>query len=111
MDQSTFLRVSNLCKTYKLKSKLNHQKDFGKSLFNRSDNYVKALNDVSFQLDQGECLGIIGKNGAGKSTLLKILSGIIKPTSGKVEYLGKILSIIDIGTGFHPDLMELTIFT
>lgn len=63
-----------------------------------------ALNDVSFDLHKGQVLGIIGTNGAGKSTILKILAEIIAPTSGHVEYKGSILSILDIGTGFHPDL-------
>lgn len=63
-----------------------------------------ALQDVSFEVRQGEILGIIGANGAGKSTILKILSEIISPTSGYIAYKGSILSILDIGTGFHPDL-------
>ncbi|MCC6369675.1 MAG: ABC transporter ATP-binding protein [Bacteroidia bacterium] len=63
-----------------------------------------ALKDISFELNQGQILGIIGQNGAGKSTLLKILSEVIPPTEGTIEYEGSILSILDIGTGFHPDL-------
>lgn len=63
-----------------------------------------ALKHISFDLKQGQILGIIGRNGAGKSTLLKILSEVIPPTEGEVEYAGSILSILDIGTGFHPDL-------
>lgn len=63
-----------------------------------------ALKNISFDLRQGQILGIIGRNGAGKSTLLKILSEVIPPTEGEVEYAGSILSILDIGTGFHPDL-------
>tara|TARA_B110000495_G_C23025429_1_gene609258 strand:- start:5 stop:1189 length:1185 start_codon:yes stop_codon:yes gene_type:complete len=63
-----------------------------------------ALKDVSFELKKGDTLGIIGANGSGKSTLLKILSGILKPSEGKIIIDGKISSILDIGTGFHPDL-------
>lgn len=63
-----------------------------------------ALKNISFDLKQGQILGVIGRNGAGKSTLLKILSEVIPPTEGEVEYAGSILSILDIGTGFHPDL-------
>jgi homopolymeric O-antigen transport system ATP-binding protein len=63
-----------------------------------------ALKDVNFELEKGEVLGIIGTNGSGKSTLLRILSGITKPSQGKVEIYGRVASILDIGTGFHPDL-------
>lgn len=65
---------------------------------------VQALKDISFDLYEGQSLGIIGRNGAGKSTLLKILSGITSPSTGRIELYGRTLSILDIGTGFHPDL-------
>lgn len=63
-----------------------------------------ALNDVSFNVEVGDTIGIIGKNGAGKSTLLKILSKITPPTSGKIISRGRIASLLEVGTGFHPEL-------
>ena len=65
---------------------------------------VRALEEISFDAAEGEVLGIIGRNGAGKSTLLKILSRITSPTSGRVTMRGRVASLLEVGTGFHPDL-------
>jgi len=66
--------------------------------------FVWSLKDINFDVHQGEVLGIIGKNGAGKSTLLKILSRITAPTTGSIKTRGRIASLLEVGTGFHPDL-------
>ncbi len=122
----TIIEVENISKLYKLGSlgtgTLSHDLNRWWSKFRKKEdidmlagevndrtkaggsNFVWSLKDIGFSVQQGEIFGIIGSNGAGKSTLLKILSKITKPTTGTIKLGGKVASLLEVGTGFHPEL-------
>jgi lipopolysaccharide transport system ATP-binding protein len=112
------IRVAHLAKQYQLGTRATHRtlrealvdgvrgmaRSFGPSSHRREPERFWALDDVSFDVAHGDVLGIIGRNGSGKSTLLKILSRIVEPTTGSVDLEGRVGSLLEVGTGFHPDL-------
>lgn len=88
-------------------AKVNHKEDPNLAIGEERGAYNEkflALDDVSFEVNKGEAVGIIGHNGAGKSTLLKLISRVTAPTSGEISYNGRIASMLEVGTGFHPEL-------
>ncbi|HEX8843683.1 MAG TPA: ABC transporter ATP-binding protein [Pyrinomonadaceae bacterium] len=110
------IRVENLGKRYRIGAKQEALATLRESLVrtarspfkmlqrNEAEEMIWAVKDVSFEIEAGEAVGIIGRNGAGKSTLLKMLSRITEPTEGKIELYGRIGSLLEVGTGFHPEL-------
>jgi lipopolysaccharide transport system ATP-binding protein len=109
------IEVRKLSKRYAIGAKVVHltlreeimkaiSSPFKRTAVRPEENAIWALDDVSFEVAEGDILGIIGRNGAGKSTLLKILSRITEPTSGKVTMRGRVASLLEVGTGFHPEL-------
>ena len=104
---SVAIRFTEIGKTYSIGLSKDDSLQSSLTQFYKKKSQVTqfdALTDVTFEIKQGEVVGIIGKNGAGKSTLLKILAQITKPTSGKIEVKGRIASLLEVGTGFHPEL-------
>lgn len=100
---SVAIRVKDLTKKYKLYQKRSEKlaNAFGKE---KNIKEFYALKGVSFEISKGECVGIIGHNGAGKSTLLKLLTGVAFPTSGEIEINGRLASMLELGSGFNPEL-------
>jgi lipopolysaccharide transport system ATP-binding protein len=116
MSKNTIIKVEGLSKQYMLNKSALQKSDTLYGNFLNGLRNVKnitqkkemiefwALKDVSFEIEKGARVGIIGRNGAGKSTLLKILSRITPPTKGRIEYSGRMASLLEVGTGFHGDL-------
>jgi lipopolysaccharide transport system ATP-binding protein len=124
---ATAIKVENLSKIYRLgeigtgtisrdierfvKTKILKQEDPFLKIGETNDRAIKgasdivySLKDINFEIEQGDAVGIIGRNGAGKSTLLKILSRVTSPTTGKINIKGRVASLLEVGTGFHPEL-------
>ena len=121
-NNELMLKVENVSKVYKLgeiggttlrdefqrlKAKIFHKEDptkkIGSKVYNKGERF-KALDNISFEVKKGERIGIIGHNGAGKSTLLKLISRVTGPTEGKIYLNGRVASMLEVGTGFHPEL-------
>lgn len=108
MDKGIAIKISNLGKRYSIgKEKEDNLRaslsNMFKGAINRRDEFW-AVQDVNFEVLKGDVIGIVGKNGAGKSTLLKLLSQITVPTTGVIEINGRVASLLEVGTGFHPEL-------
>jgi lipopolysaccharide transport system ATP-binding protein len=105
---NTVIKVENISKCYQIgANKSLSLRESVTHIFKKSTTAISdywALKDVEFEVKQGDTLAIIGKNGAGKSTLLKVLSKITTPTTGRIEINGRVASLLEVGTGFHPEL-------
>lgn len=103
-EKKEIIKVEDVTKIYQLYPNSNAR--FKEAILPGKRCYHKdfyALHDVSFSVEEGECFGIIGKNGSGKSTLLKILTGVLSPSSGKIEIDGRISALLELGAGFNPE--------
>lgn len=100
------IKVENLSKKYRIGSNIHGtlRGTLSNLISKKETEEFWALKDINFEIKKGEAVGIIGRNGAGKSTLLKILSKITRPTTGRVEINGRLSSLLEVGTGFHPEL-------
>ncbi|HUP44197.1 MAG TPA: ABC transporter ATP-binding protein [Thermoanaerobaculia bacterium] len=106
---STVITAQNLWKNYQLWGRRSQFATLKSALLKRDlkfepETSVPALQNVSFVIEKGEAFGVIGRNGSGKSTLLKIMSGILKPTSGRIVVQGRVAALIELGAGFHPEI-------
>lgn len=105
MKKKVVLKVEHVSMLFNLsKEKVDSMKDYIIKMLKRELHFQKfmALTDVSFELEEGDRLGILGFNGAGKSTLLKTIAGVLKPTEGKIKVHGKIVPLLELGAGFDP---------
>ena len=98
------IKLDRVSKEYKLRSAGNAPKSWHSAFTRRRSAPMWALRDVSFQVEQGEALGIVGHNGAGKTTILRILSSITTPTLGEITVRGRLAALVEVGSGFHPEL-------
>ena len=99
------IKAEHLTKIYKIYERdIDRLKETFHPFHKRYSRDFYALNDVSFEIRRGENVGLVGKNGAGKSTLLKIITGVLTPTSGKIEVNGRIASLLELGAGFNPEM-------
>lgn len=103
-DNNTVIKITDLVKEYKMYS--NKKDRLFEAILPKYTKHstFRAMNDLNLEIRKGEVLGILGKNGAGKSTLLKMITGVVIPTSGKIEVNGKISSLLELGAAFNPDL-------
>src|SRR3977135_3348071 len=98
------LKLQQVSKKYNLPATSNSPKRWYKRPFARRSSEMWALRDVSFEVEEGEAVGIVGHNGAGKSTVLKLLSSITAPTNGEICIRGRLAALVEVGSGFHPEL-------